>query len=327
MEILSANGGSYPRIGDEPEQQQLRIAHAKLERGEISQEEFSQVQKQTVREIISEQLGTGLDIITDGQVTWADPISHFMKKIGGCEIDGLLRFFDTNFYFRQPVIKGELKWTSSAVADDFCFVRGISTRPVKPVVTGPYTLARSSIDKHYSSFSSLVEALTEVMKQEVAELVKSGASVIQVDEPAILQHPADFELFTHAMSELSKLKGNAELALYTYFGDAAPLYEQLIELPVDTIGLDFTYSRELPKLISELGCKQNLGLGIIDGRNTKLEVKGEVLQVAKPVLSNVKCKRVYINPSCGLEYLPKKKAFKKLQNLVEITKLLKEELG
>lgn len=320
MELLTASVGSYPRIGDEPEQQKHRQAYARWERGEISDEEFERVQAEVTREVIEEQVRAGLDRVTDGQVRWYDPISHFARKLEGCEIDGLLRFFDTNFYFRQPVVVDDVKWREPIVRDEFLSAREVSSIPLRPVITGPYTMAKYSIDRHYSDLRELVLDYARALSNEVKELDEAGAEEIQVDEPAILKNLDDFEILDDAISKLIKRRKSARVALYTYFGDAAPLYGKLVRLPVDMLGLDFTYGLELPEKIARLGCERDLGLGLIDGRNTRLEGEQEVLDVLERVLPNVGSERVYLNPSCGLDYLPREVAFKKLQNMVKIAR-------
>lgn len=324
MELLSASTGSYPRIGDRPEQQQHRQAYAQHERGEISDEEFERVQDEVTRGVIEEQVRAGLDVVTDGQVRWYDPISHFAKKLEGCEINGLLRFFDTNFYFRQPIIRDKLVRRESILKREFTFARGIS-KSVKPVVTGPYTLARLSINRRGDGFEPLLDEFASVISQEIRELVEAGAELIQIDEPAILKNPADFQVFEKAVQKVVAEKGDARVALYTYFGDAVPLYQKLLELPVDVLGLDFTYSPKLPGAIARFGCEKELGVGLIDGRNTRLEKENEVIDVLKLILPAVKSERVYLDPSCGLgDYLPREIAFKKLQNMVSIAEKARE---
>ena len=327
MELLTANVGSYPRIGDSPGQQTHRQAYARWERGEISDEEFERVQREVTRELIEEQVRAGLDLVTDGQVRWYDPISHFARGLEGCEIDGLLRFFDTNFYFRQPVVVGEVRWKGPIVRDEFKFAKEVSPVPVRPVITGPYTLARCSIDRHYGDLRELALDYARALSEEVRELEGAGAGEIQVDEPAILKNPGDLEILKDAISELIRSRKGARIALYTYFGNAAPLYGKLARLPVDVLGLDFTYSPGLPDRIARLGCELDLGLGLIDGRNTRLEGESEVLDVLRKILPNVGSRHIYLNPSCGLDYLPREIAFKKLKNMVEIARRAREEMG
>ena len=325
MEILTASAGSYPRIGDSPEQQRHRQAYAKRERGDVSEEKFERVQDEVTREVIEEQVKAGLDVITDGQVRWYDPISHFARKLEGCEVDGLLRFFDTNFYFRQPVVKGKLVRREPILKREFIFAKKVSPKPVKPVLTGPYTLAKLSINRLDVGFQSVVGEFAEVIAQEVSDLVSAGAELIQIDEPAILKNSGDFQIFKEAIKKLAAEKGGVRLALYTYFGDAASLCGKLLKLPVDVLGLDFTYSPKLADVITNSGCEKDLGLGLINGRNTRLERKQEVLKVLKRILPTIGSERVYLNPSCGLgDYLPREIAFKKLQNMVTIAEKARE---
>jgi 5-methyltetrahydropteroyltriglutamate--homocysteine methyltransferase len=325
MEILAASAGSYPRIGDSVEQQRHRQAYAQLERGEITAEEFEQVQDEVTREVIEEQIRAGLDLITDGQVRWYDPISHLVRKVEGCRINGLLRYFDTNFYFRQPVVEGRLSRREPMLRGEFRFAKRVSARPVKPVLTGPYTLARHSIDRRGAGLKTIVSEFAEIIAEEVKDLVEEGAEIIQLDEPAILKHPDDFKLFRGAIETVSAERGGAQLALYTYFGDAAPLYEELLDLPVEAIGLDFTYGPKLPRVIEARGCDKDLGLGLIDGRNTRLERPEEILGKLKQILPALNSKRIYLNTSCGLgDYLPREIAFRKLQLVAEVAERAEE---
>jgi 5-methyltetrahydropteroyltriglutamate--homocysteine methyltransferase len=327
MELLTTSAGNYPRVGDSPERQKLRRAYASWEQGEISDEEMEEAYRAGTKEVIQEQIRAGLDLVTDGQLRWYDQLSHFARKLEGCEIDGLLRFFDTNFYFRQPVVVGDVKWREPIVKDEFQFAKGVSSVPVKPVITGPYTMAKYSIDRHYGDFHGLALDYAKALSNELKELDEAGAEEIQVDEPAILKNLDDFGVLNDAISELIRPKKNVRVALYTYFGDAAPLYGKLARLPVDVLGLDFTYSSGLPEKIAKLGCEKGLGLGLIDGRNTRLEGEREVLDVLERVLPNVGSDRIYLNPSCGLDYLPRGVAFRKLQNMVKIIKKARGVLG
>jgi len=326
MKLITASAGSYPRIGTAPEKQRLRGEYARLEKGEISKEDFVRVQDEVTKEVIEEQGRAGIELATDGQVRWYDQISHFARKLSGCEINGLLRLFDTNFYFRQPVITGKVQWTAPIVVDEFTFAKKVSSVPIKPVVTGPYTLAKHSIDKHYHNFSSLVADFAVAIGKEVNALAKAGAEIIQLDEPSILKNPQDFKIFEGAIGEVSKNRGKARLALYTYFGDAAKLYDKLQSLPIDILGLDFAYSQKLPAIIESSGSEKELGLGLIDGRNTRIENVKETAKVAVKILKKINAEHAYLNPSCGLdEYLPREVAFEKLKNLVAIAKQVRAE--
>ena len=318
ISILTANTGGFPRIGEGPGEQKLRKALADLDSGKISKEDFKIIERQTTANAIVAQTRARLDLVTDGLVSWHDPISHILAEQNGVMLGSLMRFFDTNCYYRQPVIKSELSLHAPVLVKEFQYACGISDRPVKPVITGPYTLACHCVNQFYTSFNRLVEALTGIVVAEVAALASAGATVIQIDEPSILSHPDDMPLLQAALKEIAGHKGEAKLALYTYFEDSILSYEKLQQLPVDILGFDFYYSQRLAELISVLGSAKVLGLGLIDGRNTRIEKETGVFSWLDEVLSAPGIKQCYLNPSCGLEYLPRSRAVEKLKNMVRL---------
>lgn len=325
MKLLLTSTGSYPRIGESPEQQELRRTHSAWERGEKAADELRAAEDAAVRAALDEQARAGLDLLTDGQIRWYDPISHLAGKLQGIEINGLLRFFDTNFYFRQPVVKATMARKNGLVLGEYEFARSVSSKPVKPVLTGPYTLAKLSLVQHepYRALELLVHAYAECLAAELEALAKVGAEVIQLDEPAILHHPGDFPVFQRAVEFLAKHKGRARLALYVYFGDPAPLYDRLDKLPVEVLGVDFTYNPKLVNKIVMSGASRALGLGLVDGRNTKLEDPATVAHEIERILPRIRAEFCYLNPSCGLEYLPRDRAYAKLERLSTIRAAVK----
>ena len=318
MELILTNTGSYPRIGDNPEQQRLRKVIASFDHGEAALADIEQAEKDVTLEALNEQLIAGIDLVTDGQIRWYDPISHIAGKLDGVRIGGLLRFFDTNFYFRQPIVEGEIKWKEPVLKDDFLFAKANSSKPVKPVITGPYTLAVHSAGEF--DLEKLAFGYAEAITKEVEILSSAGAKVIQIDEPSVLRKDANFKIFSKALNEIVKAKGNSKIALYTYFGDVSGIYERLQELPFDIIGIDFTYNPDLPEIVASLGSQKALGLGLIDGRNTRLEEAAKVIKILEKIVPKIDADYSYLNPSSGLEYLPRNRAFEKLELMVKIKK-------
>jgi 5-methyltetrahydropteroyltriglutamate--homocysteine methyltransferase len=321
MRMIVASTGSYPRIGDAPEAQRHRREYARRERGEVSEAEWQAVEDEVTREVIAEQAAAGVELVTDGQVRWYDPMSHLTRSLGEATINGLLRYFDTNFYFRQPVVRGPIARRRPILLREFEVARAAAApREVKPVVTGPYSLAQASIlEGGYRNRHALAQAYAEVLAQEIADLARAGARLIQVDEPYLLQHPEDADVVRDGLATLAAARGEARLACYTYFGDAVPLYDELQALPVDVLGLDFTYSPKLPARIAEAGSVKTLGLGLVDGRNTKLETVEGLYPVLDRVLPRLG-ETAYLNPSCGLEFLPRDRARAKLETMARLAR-------
>jgi 5-methyltetrahydropteroyltriglutamate--homocysteine methyltransferase len=317
MELKLANHSSYPRIGDSAEGQLLRRTIAQWEKGEKTDAELRAAEDRMTELAIEVQAAADLDVVTDGQIRWYDSVSHLAGKLKGVRINGLLRFFDTNTYFRQPVVTGRLERGAPLTVDDYRFARQKTARPVKPVLTGPYTLARLSVIQAGAgrTFESMLDGYTQALAEEVAALAAAGAAIIQIEEPYLLKVPADIAIFSQVITTLARHKGSAKLALALYFGDVAPLYDKLQTFPVDELVLDFTYSPRLVETIASSGSAKALGVGVMDGRNTRLENPETIARQIEEILKGMRSAEATLMPSCGLEYLPRDRAQLKLKHL------------
>ncbi len=324
MSIIAAHSGNYPRIGDTSERQALRRALEAIGRGEIKQAELDRIQQGVIREAIGEQVKAGLDVVSDGHIRWYDQISHVMGKLGGVTINGLLRHYDTNTYFRQPVITGTIKGNGALIADEIKWAVAVSPRPVVATLPGPLTLSRLSILKGgpYKNPNALFDALVPVLAAEVERLARSGADAIVIEEPHLLRAPEAFAQLADALEVLAAKRGSKRLWLSPSFGEAAKLYDKLQRLPVDGLKLDVTYGRATADAIESGGSRLAIALGIVDARNTRLEAPAQVARQAERLFKKVRGPVLALSSSNGLEYLPRERAAQKCAVLARARDLI-----
>jgi len=326
--MLTTVVGHYPKIPNRPRPARLRLAIARYERGEITAQELARVQDEVTLEVIREQVEAGIDIITDGQIRWEDDQTYIARRLAGFGIDGLVRYMDTNTYFRQPVVEGEVRWQGPILVDDYRFAAQHSPRPVKAVITGPYTLAVLSKDQHYGDRARLVNALAQALAQEARALAQAGAPIVQLNEPMILKQPEDWDVFAQAVATV--VEGlPCETALYTWFGSVEAMWERMLALPVTTIGVDLVSKPINWQVIGQhpFPPDKKLAAGIVDGRNTRMESVEEIVAAVRHLSRICPPERLYLNPSCGLEYLPREVAQDKLRRLVEGAQAARRALG
>jgi 5-methyltetrahydropteroyltriglutamate--homocysteine methyltransferase len=306
--------GNYPKIPDPPAPGRWRTSVEKLQRGEITADALHRVEEEVTAEVLAELDHAGIDVVTDGQIRWEDGQTYFTRGLEGFSINGLQRYFDTNVYFRQPIAVGETKWRGPISVADYQFAAAHSRRPVKPVVTGPLTLAALSRDEFYGNHDQFVMALASSLNHELRALAAAGATVIQVDEPGLLAHRDRFPLFRRAMEVLWD-GVTATRALYTYFGHVDGLYPALLDLPIDILGLDFVAGAKNWEVLRKAKFTKQLGLGIVDARNTKIETPEAVATACRRAAEFVPADHLHVGPSAGLEFLPRKVAQRKLEVL------------
>jgi 5-methyltetrahydropteroyltriglutamate--homocysteine methyltransferase len=312
--------GSYPRPPREGGEFRLRKTLQALDRGDASPEDVEAAKDGLVAEILAEQDGAGVELATDGQVRWDDPLTRVADGLEGFSVSGLLRYFDNNTYFRQPVVKGPVGRAAPILVDEFRFAAEHSAVPVKAVLCGPYTLASLSHDEHYGDLAALVRDLAAALNAEARDLAGAGATVIQFDEPALAavsgQPPADLSVLAAVAGAL--VEGvDATTVLATYFGDVTAHGPGFFELPFGGFHLDFVSGPANVEAVHEFPADRVLEAGIADARNTKLEAPERLDATIAELAEAVDPDRMWIAPSCGLEYLPREAAERKLRRLAE----------
>jgi 5-methyltetrahydropteroyltriglutamate--homocysteine methyltransferase len=340
---LSSTGG-YPRVGDSPELELLQQTIVSFGSGDRTTADLLDAQNQVTRLAIAAQVRAGLDVVTDGQIRWNDPISYLAGKLDNIELHGTVPFFDTDVCCRQPVLTGQPLRRGHLITAEYSFARnalGHLPTPkhkagklaIKPVLTGPYTLAKFSLSARSdnggahapATLEARALAFAEILAPEIEALSQSGAEMIQIDEPAILRHPGDWQVFEHSLGlllqardKVRKAERKLEVALYVYFGESAAIYEKLVELPVDILGIDFTCDAGLIDAVASSGSPKPLALGLVDGRKQLMENPADVARQVERLFPRIQGGRAYLGPSCGVEYLTSDAAFAKFAMLPEV---------
>jgi len=303
--------GAYPKISDE--HQDLRRALHRHDRGELDADGLSGVLDESTRWAIGELDWAGLDVINDGQVRWDDLLAPFARAWSGCDRGPLERFYDNNTYFRQPVITGPITTEGRTLVRDFEFARGVARGQLKAAVCGPLTFATLAEDRHYRSLEDRTLAVADAIAAEIRGLGAAGATLIDIEEPALVAHPEHFALARAAIERLAV--AGVPLALQTYFFPADPLLDALAAFPVAQVGVDVR-SRDTHALERLNALRQTIVLGIVDARNTRVETESELVGLIEAALRQVPADYLWLAPTTGLEYLPHDVAVKKLKALV-----------
>jgi len=303
--------GAYPKISDE--HQDLRRALHRHDRGELDASGLAGVLDESTRWAIGELDWVGVDVINDGQVRWDDMLAPFARAWEGCDRGPLERFYDNNTYYRQPVITGPITTDGKTLVRDFEFARGIARGQLKAAVCGPLTFATLAEDRHYRSLEDRTLAVADAIAVEIRGLGAAGATLVDVEEPALVAHPEHFAIARAAIERLAA--AGVPLALQTYFFPADPLLDALAAFPVAQIGVDIR-SRDTHVLDRLNTLRQTVVLGIVDARNTRVETEGELVGLIEAALKRIPAEYLWLAPTTGLEFLPHDVAVQKLRALV-----------
>ena len=118
------------------------------------------------------------------------------------------------------------------------FAQGLTTKPVKGMLTGPYTIMDWSFNEYYPSRRAATLAIAAVIREEAKDLERAGAQYIQIDEPAISTRPEEMDLAIEALGLVTRAL-HAKTITHICYGDFKTIGPKLTKLPVDQIDLEF----------------------------------------------------------------------------------------
>lgn len=323
MTLETTIAGAYPKIGDSTEEQKLRKSLHQFDKGEISDEDLDRIREEVIEDVIRQQIEAGLDIVTDGLIRWDDPLTYFARRISGFEVSGLIRYFDTNTFFRQPIVETRLECIKPILVPDFQFAQEKSSKPVKAVITGPYTIGKLAHNRFYRESKQLLFDLAHIIHREAVRLEEVGCKYIQFDEPAILQHKHDFQVFSQVYEIVTAQLTKAEKILNLNFGDLDGIYPKVLNVNVERIGLDLTNGHKNWDVIKSAPFTKKMMAGIIDSRNTKMESEAGVSESIHQLGEIINQDHLWLSTNHSLEFLPRANARKKVEFLVQMAKQLR----
>ncbi len=313
-------------VGSFPKPPYLTKARAQHSRGELAGDQLRPLEERATKEWIAFQESLGIDIVVDGEQYRGDMATYFAENLGGCEVSGLVRSYG-NRYYKKPVVVGELARPQPITVDWWRWAQGLTERPLKGMLTGPYTMMDWSFDEHYASREELALAFAKVLHQEARDLERAGAAVIQVDEPALSARTDELELVVKALGVVTRgLK--AKTITHTCYGNYDRVFPYFNKLPVDQIDLEMSNSGlDLLDRFRREPLKKEIAFGVIDVHTHVVETEAQVRERIERALETFEPAKLTIDPDCGLKTRTVEEAQAKLRVMVAATRAVKEARG
>ena len=318
--LLTTSVGSFPKPP------YLLQARNRASQGKMSPEELHELELKATKEWIDFQDEIGVDILVDGEQYRGDMVTYFAEEMDGFGISGLVRSYG-NRYYRKPVAIGPVGRKSAITVDMYKYSQGLTNKPVKGMLTGPYTMVDWSFNEYYPTREAFIMAMAQVVREEALDLERAGAKYIQIDEPAVSTRPDEMELAAQAMAVVTKGL-SAFTITHICYGEFASVFDKLVAIPVDQFDLEMANSDyDFLQLMKQKGFKKTLAMGVVDVHNHVTESLEEVKASIKRGLEVLPPDRLYIDPDCGLKTRTVDEAKDKMRVIARAVKEVKAELG
>jgi 5-methyltetrahydropteroyltriglutamate--homocysteine methyltransferase len=320
-----------------PELLEARRRHAA---GELNNAELKLIEDRAVDGAVALQEEIGVDVITDGEFRRRGWLTHFFESVEGFQVgdgpalpwrDQARRELPEELRVPlRPVLVEKLRWRHSACAEEWTYLRGATARRKKATLVSAemaasmYDPARSRAA--YPTREAYFEDVVDLLRREVAELVRLGCEYVQLDAPqyGLLLDPANRELFRARGSDpdamidagiemdnaivagfpgvtfaLHVCRGNNQSRFYAE-GDYSPVTRLFEKAAFARFLLEYDDERSGGfGPLAHVPEDRTVVLGLVTTKTPKLEAEEELRRRILQASQLVPLERLALSPQCG----------------------------
>jgi len=301
----------------------------------LSRRDLDEMHDAVRKAALKDQEVAGIDLVSDGEAQRDNMIDYFTERMPGVQVDlGSKRFY---YDFYDSVVRSKLATGTLGLSEEARFLGRFTEHRSKISISGPHTLVKRIQNKHYDTEEAFALDLGRVLNLELKELVRAGATHLQIDEPYYSGFPEDLPWALKAINAM--VDGvNAHVTLHICYGNryGKPSFEgsyrylfpAILDAKVQAVSMEFARRGEDDlQLFKEFNVPFSVAIGVIDVKTNEVESAAFVADRIRRALEVIPAERLIISPDCGLVRLHREVAFGKLCAMVEGTRTVRKELG
>jgi 5-methyltetrahydropteroyltriglutamate--homocysteine methyltransferase len=293
---------------------------------------------------LDDQLRVGADIVTTNLgLPGVSEGTALLERIQGLETLPSRKQLSSRLYHSYPVYqqtKPLLALRGLGVATDAERLMSLSSTVSVSTLPGPYTLA--GLIQGGQGRVSMAMSLATLLRGELESLVNAGVTLVQLDETGFAWSPDDPSVLADLVRRtVDGLPIEVHLRLGFLDGYGRPmgrrryrpwLVETAAEVCSATINVrqfDLAFgSVEMSEVdvLADLPARR-IGLGVVDASNTWVEPAGLLAERIREAKRYVPAERLWIAADAGLSALSRNVAIRKVNNMVEAARTVRQELG
>jgi 5-methyltetrahydropteroyltriglutamate--homocysteine methyltransferase len=278
----------------------------------------------------------GLDIVSDGEIRRESYSNRFATALDGVDLDNPGTGLDRSGHPNPvPRIVGKIRRRHAVEVEDVKFLKRHTSRMTKITVPGPFTMLQQAQNDFYRSEEEAAMDYADAVNAEIKDLFAAGVDVVQIDEPYMQARPEKARQYGLAALNRALDGVQGTTAVHICFGYAAVIHErpsgysflpELAGCSCRQVSIETAQSNLDTSVLQQLEGKQVM-VGCIDLSDMQVETPEVVAHRIRRALKHIKPEQVILAPDCGMKYLPREVAQRKLRSMVEAAVQLRQEFS
>jgi 5-methyltetrahydropteroyltriglutamate--homocysteine methyltransferase len=236
-------------------------------------------------------------------------------------------------YVRPPILFGDVSRPKPMTVEWWRYAQSLTKKPVKGMLTGPVTILNWSFVRDDLSRAEVSRQIALAIRDEVLDLERAGAAMIQIDEAALREglplRKKDWKAYLDWAVESFRLCSSGvadETQIHTHmcYSEFNQIIDAIAAMDADVISIETSRSKmELLDAFRTYKYPNQIGPGVYDIHSPRVPDIGEMTELLELARGRLTDRQLWINPDCGLKTRKWEEVRPALANMVAAAKALR----
>ena len=299
-------------IGSFPQTSEVRKARAAHARGAMSYMDYEAFLRAETETAVRWQEEIGLDVLVHGEFERNDMVQYFGEQLSGFAFTqhAWVQSYGSR-YVRPPIIFGDVSRPNPMTVRWWEYAQSLTDKPMKGMLTGPVTILNWSFVRDDIARSETCRQIALAIRDEVVDLEKAGARMIQIDEAALReglplrhrdwQHYLDWAVECFRLCS-SGVADRTQIHTHMCYSEFNDIIAAIAAMDADVISIETSRSKmELLDAFRTYAYPNEIGPGVYDIHSPRVPEIAEMTDLLSLARRRLQDRQIWINPDCGLK--------------------------
>jgi 5-methyltetrahydropteroyltriglutamate--homocysteine methyltransferase len=298
--------GSFPQTAD------VRNARAAHLRGMMDDTQYETFLKEETARAVHWQEEIGLDVLVHGEFERNDMVQYFGEQLSGFVFTkhGWVQSYGSR-YVRPPILFGDVSRPEPMTVDWWRYSQSLTKKPMKAMLTGPVTILNWSFVRDDIPRSEACLQIALAIRDEVIDLEKAGATMIQIDEAALREglplRKSEWKTYLDWAVDSFRVSSSSvadETQIHTHmcYSEFNDIIDAIAAMDADVISIETSRSKmELLEAFKGYKYPNDIGPGVYDIHSPRVPETAEMKNLIVLARKQLSDSQIWINPDCGLK--------------------------
>jgi 5-methyltetrahydropteroyltriglutamate--homocysteine methyltransferase len=324
---------SFPTttIGSFPQTAEIRKARAAHAKGTLSDADYEEFLQRETASAIHWQEEIGLDVLVHGEFERNDMVQYFGEQLAGFAFTkrGWVQSYGSRCV-RPPILFGDISRPKPMTIDWWRYAQSLTAKPVKGMLTGPVTILNWSFVRDDIPRSLACRQIALAIRDEVIDLEKAGARMIQIDEAALreglpLRRAGWKDYLDWAVESFglcsSGVRDETQIHTHMCYSEFNDIIDSIGAMDADVLSIETSRSKmELLDAFATYNYPNEIGPGVYDIHSPRVPEVQDMASLLDKAKARLRPDRIWVNPDCGLKTRKWDEVRPALVNMVEAAK-------